>query len=236
MEYIKLIGVLVIVVGFVLKFDTISTVIIAGLATALVSGIEIPEFLEILGKAFVDQRYVSLFLLTLSMVGVAEAYGLKIQAVKLIEKMKNLSMGLFYSGYLIFRLIAGMLSLRMGGVASFVRPIVLPMGEAAINASIAGKDHEAKTDVLETKDLDKIKGLASANENFGNFYGQNMFAGSAGVLLIAATLSELGYEVNPGAVAIASIPVGIVAGIIGTAYNFYVDKSITRKYKKGGQK
>ena len=145
-------------------------------------------------------------------------------------------MGLFYSGYLIFRLIAGMLSLRMGGVASFVRPIVLPMGEAAINASIAGKDHEAKTDVLETKDLDKIKGLASANENFGNFYGQNMFAGSAGVLLIAATLSELGYEVNPGAVAIASIPVGIVAGIIGTAYNFYVDKSITRKYKKGGQK
>ena len=47
MEWIKLIGILVIVVGFVLKLDTISTVIIAGIATAIVSGIGFGEFLEL---------------------------------------------------------------------------------------------------------------------------------------------------------------------------------------------
>lgn len=44
MEWIKLIGILVIVVGFFFKFDTIATVLFAGLVTALVSGISIETF------------------------------------------------------------------------------------------------------------------------------------------------------------------------------------------------
>ena len=64
MEWIKLIGILVILVGFLLKLDTIAVVLIAGLATALVSGIDFTDFLSMLGKAFVDNRLVTLFLLT----------------------------------------------------------------------------------------------------------------------------------------------------------------------------
>lgn len=70
MEWIKLIGILVILVGFLLKLDTIAVVLIAGLATALVSGIDFTDFLSMLGKAFVDNRLVTLFLLTLPMVGI----------------------------------------------------------------------------------------------------------------------------------------------------------------------
>ncbi|MFR1676772.1 MAG: 5-oxoproline transporter, DUF969 family subunit, partial [Fusobacterium sp.] len=36
---IKLIGVLIIVIGFMLKLDTIAVVLVAGLATGLVAGI-----------------------------------------------------------------------------------------------------------------------------------------------------------------------------------------------------
>ena len=38
MELLKLIGILVVVVGFVLKFDTMATVVVAGLVTGLVAG------------------------------------------------------------------------------------------------------------------------------------------------------------------------------------------------------
>lgn len=237
MEWIKLIGILVIVIGFILKLDTISTVIIAGIATALVSGIGLGEFLELLGTAFVNQRYVSIFFLTVPIIGIAESYGLKIKAVEFIERFKNLSMGLFYSVYLVFRLIAGLLSIRMGGHPSFVRPIVQPMGDAAINASIAPKNEDeadiAQEQLLSEQEDNMVKGLAAANENFGNFFGQNMFAGSAGVLMMTATLSELGYTSNPATLALSSIPIGILAGLIGTAYNFYVDKKIRSKHQKG---
>ncbi len=77
MEWIKLIGILVILVGFLLKLDTIAVVLIAGLATALVSGIDFTDFLSMLGKAFVDNRLVTLFLLTLPMVGISERFGLE---------------------------------------------------------------------------------------------------------------------------------------------------------------
>ena len=49
MELLKLIGILVVVVGFVLKFDTMATVVVAGLVTGLVAGMSPMEILETLG-------------------------------------------------------------------------------------------------------------------------------------------------------------------------------------------
>ena len=43
---IKLIGVLIIVIGFALKLDTIAVVLIAGIATGLVGGLSFPEILS----------------------------------------------------------------------------------------------------------------------------------------------------------------------------------------------
>ena len=42
MEIIKLIGVLIVVIGFILKLDTLAVVVVAGLATGLVAGMS-PE-------------------------------------------------------------------------------------------------------------------------------------------------------------------------------------------------
>ena len=107
MEWIKLIGILVILVGFLLKLDTIAVVIVAGFVTALVSGISVVDFLTMLGEAFVNNRLVTLFLLTLPMVGLSERFGLKQQAVILIEKIKGLTPGKFLSLYLFIRELAG---------------------------------------------------------------------------------------------------------------------------------
>ncbi|MGF3066550.1 DUF969 domain-containing protein [Facklamia sp. P12945] len=223
MEWIKLIGIIIIVLGFYFKLDTLATVILAGLATALVSGISLAEFFTILGETYTKQRVVSLFFLSLPMIGLSEAYGLKQQAVKLIGKLKGLTTGWLYSLYMLIRIIAGFLSIRLGGHPQFVRPLIYPMGEAATKLKVGDDLNEEETEL--------IKGRAAANENFGNFFGQNTFIGSAGVLLIAGTLKELGYEGTTANVAVASMPIAIIALIVVVVYNLLLDVKIRRHHK-----
>lgn len=52
MEYITLIGILIIVVGFALKLDVLAVVIVSGIVTGLVAGMDFFKILEILGNFF----------------------------------------------------------------------------------------------------------------------------------------------------------------------------------------
>ena len=51
-DAIKLIGIVIIVVGFALKLDVLAVVIVSGIVTGLVSGIDFIEVLRILGESF----------------------------------------------------------------------------------------------------------------------------------------------------------------------------------------
>ena len=46
MEIVKLIGVLIVIAGFILKLDTLAVVVTAGLATGLVAGMSPLEILD----------------------------------------------------------------------------------------------------------------------------------------------------------------------------------------------
>ncbi|HIB3155301.1 TPA: DUF969 domain-containing protein [Enterococcus faecium] len=227
MEWIKLIGIVIIVVGFVLKLDTIAVVIIAGFATAVVSGITPVEFLQHLGQAFVDQRLVTIFFITLPLIGLSERHGLKEQAVLLIKRIKGLTTGTFLTIYLIIREVAGLFSIRLGGHPQFVRPLVQPMAEAAA---------EAKYGEIDEQEKETIKAKAAAMENYGNFYGQNTFLASSGVLLIASTLDSLGYKISGWDIAQASIPVAVIMIVFGALNNVYYDRQLKKKYTQKGAK
>ena len=64
MELLKLIGVLFVIVGFILKWDTIATVVAAGILTGLVAvmkgQMEFMGIFETLGPSFLSQRTASL--------------------------------------------------------------------------------------------------------------------------------------------------------------------------------
>lgn len=218
---IKLIGVLVIVIGFMLKLDTIAVVLSAGIITGLVSHMGIVEILETIGTAFVNTRYMSLFLLTLPIVGILERYGLKEKAAELIGKLKHASQCKILIAYTFIRELAAAFSLRLGGHVQFIRPLVYPM---ALGAA------ESKHGELDEKDVDKIKGLAAASENYGNFYAQNVFVASGGVLLIVGTLEELGITVSALDVSRASIPIAVLAFIISSIQYIAFDKKLNKKY------
>ena len=220
---IKLIGILIVIIGFTLKLDTIAVVLSAGILTGLVADLSINEILTTLGSTFVAQRAITLFILTLPVIGMCERFGLKERAATLISNAKSLSVGKLLTLYALVRQVAAALSIRMSGHPQFVRPLVNPMAQGAATNKY-GK--------LETEDEDKIKASAAAMDNYGNFFGQNLFMASSGVLLIASTLSEQGYTVDGLAIAKASIPIAVILFIMVFTQNYFLDKSLNRKYSK----
>ena len=228
MEWIRLIGIAIIVVGFVLKLDTIAVVLIAAIVTGLVSGISFVEILEILGSAFVNNRLVTLFFLTLPMIGLSERFGLRMQATNLIQKLKGLTSGRMLTLYQFIREIAAFFSIRLQGHTQFVRPIVDPMVQAAAKLKYGEIDEE---------DREMLKAKSAASDNFGNFFAQNTFIAASGVLMITGTMKSLGYEITEIAVVQASFPIAIIALILAALNNLVTDRQMARKYgKKGGRK
>lgn len=228
MEWIRLIGIAIIVVGFVLKLDTIAVVLIAAIVTGLVSGISFVEILEILGSAFVNNRLVTLFFLTLPMIGLSERFGLRMQATNLIQKLKGLTSGRMLMLYQFIREIAAFFSIRLQGHTQFVRPIVDPMVQAAAKLKYGEIDEE---------DREMLKAKSAASDNFGNFFAQNTFIAASGVLMITGTMKSLGYEITEIAVVQASFPIAIIALILAALNNLVTDRQMARKYgKKGGRK
>lgn len=224
MEYIKLIGIVIIVVGFALKLDVLAVVIVSGIVTGLVSGIDFIEVLRILGESFVNNRLMSIFLIIFPVIAIIERYGLKERAAYLIGKLKNASAGKVLSIYMVVRSIASALNVRIGGHVQFVRPLILPMSEAAAEID--------KEKPLTEKEDEDIKGLSAAVENYGNFFAQNCFPASSGVVLIQGTLVGLGYkEITLSMISSSAVYIAVIAVILTIVQVLLYD----RKLKKEGK-
>lgn len=226
MEVLKLVGILVVVAGFILKFDTMATVVAAGLVTGLVAGMSPMEILTTLGDAFLSNRTATLFVLTLAAIGLCERNGLKDKAVDLVRMMKSATTGRVLALWQVIRTMASAFSLRIGGHPQFIRPLINPMAQGAAVARF-GK--------IAPEDEDKIKGLAAATENYGNFFAQNCFMGSSGTLLIVSTLNEQGYQVDALQIAGQAVPIAVVSVVVGVLWGLLFDAAMKRRYgTKGG--
>lgn len=221
MEILKLIGVVIVIVGFMLKFDAMATVVVAGLVTGLVAGLSPLDILNTLGTAFITNRTATLFVLTLPVIALCERNGLKDKAVDLIKKLKNATTGRLASVYLVIRSIASAFSLRIGGHPQFVRPLINPMAQGAAIAKYGELDELSE---------DEIKGLCAANENYGNFFAQNCFMGSSGTLLIVSTLTEQGFQVDALQIAAQSVVVAVCAVLAGICFNLMFDTRLNRRF------
>ena len=221
MNYWVLIGVLIIIVGFALKLDVVAVVLISGLVTGLIAGMPIIEVLDVIGKGFVNNRYMSLFFLSLPLIAIMERYGLKDRAAEAIQKMKSASAGGVVGLYILIRWVAAALSLRLGGHVQFVRPLILPMAEGAANKKVE----------LSDKRLEELKGLAGAAENYGNFFGQNIFPVASGVLLIQGTLNQAGYDVTNGDIAKSSILAGVSMLILALVQCYLYERRLRKDMK-----
>lgn len=216
-----LVGILIIIVGFGLKIDSIAVVIVSAIVTALIGGISFREILSILGERFVLNRGMSIFILTLPIVGISERFGLKESAIKLIQSVKSLTAGRVVWLYQIVRQTAAAMSLRLGGHPQFVRPLIHPMAEGAAIAQ--------KEEPLTDKEIDVIKGASAASDNYASFFGQQVFPAASGVALVVGTMVEAGYDVTNTQIGLWSIPVFVVAIVLGYIQSRILDKRIGGK-------
>ena len=221
MEVIKLIGVLIVIVGFILKLDTLAVVVVAGLATGLVAGMSPMQILDTLGTAFITNRTATLFILTLPVIGICERNGLKDKAVDFITSLKNATTGRLIAIWQVIRTIASAFSLRIGGHPQFIRPLINPMAQAA--AVVQYGELDEKTE-------DEIKGMCAGSENYGNFFAQNCFMGASGTLLIVSTLTEQGYPVDALQIAGQSVPVAVLSVVVGVIYALIFDQILKRRF------
>ena len=223
MEIIKLIGVVIIVLGFALKLDVLAVVLVAGIVTGLVSGLYFFHILEIIGTSFVNNRLMSIFLIMFPVIAIIERFGMKERAAYLIGKIKDASAGKVLSLWIVIRSLASAMNIRIGGHVQFIRPLILPMTAAAAEASKGCR--------LTEKEDEKVKGLSAASENYGNFFAQNCFPAASGVVLIQSGLAVAGYDVTLSSIASASISVMIISIILTMVQVFLFDRQV-----KGGKK
>lgn len=223
MEYIKLLGIVIIILGFALKLNSILIIISACIVTALVSGMDIMTFLETLGNSFVSNRSMCTFIIVMLVTGTLERNGLKKAASTLMGKMKNASAGIVLGVYGVFRMLFAAFNVEFGGVAGFVRPIVLPMANAAA---------EKGNGKISEKHKEELKGMSAGMENIAMFFGQVLFVGGSGMLLVQGTFKDLGYDVSLVDLAKTQIPVALMA--LGVTITYYMLKN--KKIEKQEQR
>lgn len=221
---LSLLAVLVVVVGFALKLDSILIIVVAAIVAAITGGIGAVELLELVGTTFVANRSMMIFVIIMLLTGTLERNGLRNCAATLIGKIKNATSGMVVGAYGVFRFVTSAFNMGFGGVAGFVRPIILPMEIGAV---------EAKGIKANPEHVEEMKGLAAAMENVAWFFGQVLFIGGSGCLLVQSTLAPLGYEVSLLDLTKVQIPVAAFAAVFSILYFIFLDKKAVKKYYPG---
>ena len=206
MNYWPLLGIALVVLGFALRFNPLLVVVGAAVATGLLAGLDFVAVVEALGKAFNDNRYISVTWIILPVIGLLERYGLQERARRVIENMRGATMGKLLTAYLAFRQITAALGMKdIGGHPQTVRPLIAPMAEAA-----AEKSHGD----LPEGEREQVKAMSAATDNVGLFFGEDIFFAIASILLIQGVFESYGYPLTPLELSVWAIPTAICAFII----------------------
>ena len=206
MNYWPLLGVAVVVAGFALRANPALIVAVAAIVSGLLYGLSIPELLTLLGKSFVANRTLLLFVLTLPTIGLLERFGLRETAHELIVRMRRLTLARLLIAYLALRQVLSMLGLiDLAGHAQTVRPLLAPMSEAAAEKIDAQLDADER---------ERVKALAAATDNIGRFFGEDVFLAFGAVLLIQGFFAQHQIALEPRSIALWALPTALAAFVI----------------------
>lgn len=217
-----LIGVAIIIAGFVLRANPVLVVIVAGIITGIAAAMPLDKILATLGSGFIKTRNLPLILLLpLAVIGLLERYGLKEHAQASIARIHSATAGRLLIVYLFVREISAALGLTsLGGHPQMVRPLIAPMAEGAT---------ENRYGSIPDKLRYKIRAMAAATDNVGLFFGEDVFVAFGAIVLMQTILRGEGIEVNPLHMALWGIPTAISAFIIHAWRLRRLDRQIERE-------
>jgi uncharacterized membrane protein len=217
-----LIGVAVIVVGFVLRLNPMIVVIVGAIVTAVAAGFGPGDILAAIGGGFLKTRNLTLaFILPLATIGLLERHGLRRHAQAWIQRLRGATAGQLLIVYLAVRELAAATGLTgLGGQVQMVRPLIAPMAEGAA---------EAKHGPLPDRVRHKLRALAAATDNVGLFFGEDIFVAFGAVVLITTLLKEAGIAVEPLHVAMWGLPTAAFAFVVHAWRLHRLDRTLARE-------
>lgn len=221
-----LIGVAVIIAGFVLRFNPMLVVIVTAIVTAFAAGFPLQKILATIGTGFVKTRNLPLIiLLPLTVIGLLERHGLRQHAQNWISRIKSATAGRLLIVYLGARQLTAAVGLTsLGGHPQMVRPLLAPMAEGAT---------EARYGKLPEKVRHKLRAYSAATDNVGLFFGEDIFVAFGAIVLMTTFLREAGIEVEPIHVALWGLPTAISAFVIHAWRLRRLDKALALELANG---
>jgi uncharacterized membrane protein len=217
---LTLLGVLVVIVGFALRFNALLVVTVAGIVTGLAGGLSLPAVISEFGKAFTVNRYVAIVWMVLPVIGLLERSGLKERARDLIGSIHAATTGRVLMAYLALRQITASMGLTsLGGHPQMVRPLLAPMAEAAAETRYGDLPDETRY---------LIRANAAAVDNIGVFFGEDIFIAIGSILLIRGFLAQNGINVEPTTLAKWAVPTAVSAFIIHAFRLVLFDRKLKR--------
>ena len=228
---IVLLGILVVVAGFIARINPLLVILAAAIVTGVLAavgpGVDARGLFDAgvatlsrFGEAFNDNRYFHITWLILPVIGVLERAGLQERARMLIARVKAATAGRLLLVYLVVRQATSALGLTsLGGHPQMVRPLVAPMAEGAAEAG-----HGALTD----KARNRIRGMSAATDNVGLFFGEDIFIAIGSIVLMVGFLQQAGIDVEALDLSLWAIPTAICAFVVHGVRLWLFDRAVAK--------
>lgn len=219
-------GIAAIVVGFLLRFNPVIVVVVAGLITGLAAQMPIADILEKLGAGFLNTRNLPfILLLPLAIIGLLERNGLKERAQTWIARIRSATAGRLMIVYLFAREITAALGLTsLGGHPQMVRPLLAPMAEGAA---------ENRYGQLPSAVRYRLRAMAAATDNVGLFFGEDIFVAFGAIIFMHNFMQEsAGIQTEPLHIALWGIPTALCAFLIHAVRLHRLDKTLANELSK----
>jgi uncharacterized membrane protein len=219
-----LIGVAVIIAGFMLRISPMLVVTGAAIVTACIAGDGAIGTLNAIGAGFLKTRNLTLaIILPLAAIGLLERHGLRQHAQAWIQRFRHATAGQLLIVYLAARELTAAVGLTgLAGPVQTVRPLIAPMAEGAA---------EARHGPLPDRIRYRLRALAAATDNVGLFFGEDIFVAFGAVVLITTFLHEAGIAVEPLKVAFWGLPTAGAAFLIHAFRLARLDRTLAREIR-----
>ena len=215
-----LLGIAAIVIGFVLRFNPVLVVIVAGLVTGVAAHMPLADILEKLGSGFLNTRNLPfILLLPLAVIGLLERHGLKERAQAWIATIKTATAGRLLIIYLLVRELTAALGLTsLGGHPQMVRPLLAPMAEGATKNRYGELPEAIRY---------RLRAMSAATDNIGLFFGEDIFVAFGAIIFMHNFMLESGgIHTEPLHIALWGIPTAVSAFIIHALRLRRLDKKL----------
>ncbi|HVY89242.1 MAG TPA: DUF969 domain-containing protein [Hyphomonadaceae bacterium] len=226
-----LLGIGVVVLGFVVRANPLLVVMAAAITTGLAAAWTPNADLAVMwnaalttlatfGKAFNDNRFITLVWMLLIVIGLLERSGLQERARIVISSVPAATSAGVLWVYFIFRQILSAFGLTsLGGQAQMVRPLVAPMAEGAA---------ESRHGPLPDKERYLIRSHSAAVDNIALFFGEDIFIAIGSIGLMVAFLKTNNIEMQPFDLSMWAIPTALCVFVVHSTRLFLLNRKLER--------